>query len=248
MEQIKDLRQINADVKTVEKVCAIHGKYMASVFGIGSQLIYSMCPMCEQTSKKDFAESAYRKQEHIKALEKMNVDVEYYDMTLDNYNARNDTQESAKEATRKLINNEMQKLILLGSNGLGKTMLGAIAVQAIGGAIYSAYEISLIVNGAENKYAELKKLSQLPLLVIDEYEKVKDSDARKDLFSYLINKRHSNKMRTMILSEYHLFKNCKNHGCERCFDRLMTNDLISRLKQNGEIIEITGNDYRQGEK
>lgn len=248
MEQIKDLRQINADVKTVEKVCAIHGKYMASVFGIGSQLIYSMCPMCEQTSKKDFAESAYRKQEHIKALEKMNVDVEYYDMTLDNYNARNDTQESAKEATRKLINNELQKLILLGSNGLGKTMLGAIAVQAIGGAIYSAYEISLIVNGAENKYAELKKLSLLPLLVIDEYEKVKDSDARKDLFSYLINKRHSNKMRTMILSEYHLFKNCKNHGCERCFDRLMTNDLISRLKQNGEIIEITGNDYRQGEK
>lgn len=248
MEQIKDLRQINADVKTVEKVCAIHGKYMASVFGIGSQLIYSMCPMCEQTSKKDFSESAYRKQEHIKALEKMNVDAEYYDMTLDNYNARNDTQESAKEATRKLINNELQKLILLGSNGLGKTMLGSIAVQSVGGAIYSAYEISLVVNGSADKYAELKKLCRLPLLVIDEYEKIKDSEARKDLFSFLINKRHSNKMRTMILSEYHLFRNCKNKGCERCFDRLMTNDLISRLKQNGAIIEITGNDYRQGEK
>lgn len=244
MEQIKELRQENAEIKTVEKVCAIHGKYMASVFGIGSQLIYSMCPMCEKSSKKDFSESAYKKQEHIKALEKMNVDTEYFDLTLDDYNAQNETQQSAKEATGKLICNELQKLILLGSNGLGKTMLGAIAVQAIGGAIYSAYEISLIVNGAENKYAELKKLSQLPLLVIDEYEKVKDSEARKDLFSYLINKRHSNKMRTMILSEYHLFKSCKNHGCERCFDRLMTNDLISRLQQNGAIIEITGNDYR----
>ena len=178
----------------------------------------------------------------------MNIEPMYFNKKISDYIPQNESQMKAQNAIQKLIADELKKVILLGTNGLGKTLLGSIAVQAVGGAIYSAYEIGLLVRGSYNNSSEfetLDRLARLPLLVIDEYEKCKTSKASNDMFSYIFDKRHSRGLRTVLLSNYHLKKSCKKGGCDECFETLLTNDLISRFRQNGEIIEMYGEDYRR---
>ena len=73
-----------------------------------------------------------------------------------------------------MVKDRAGKLVLLGSNGTGKTHLAVGIVRVLGGAIYSMYEITTrirasYVSGA--KETELKivdELASLPMLAIDE--------------------------------------------------------------------------------
>ena len=222
-----------------KETCNLHGDYTAESITIYGRTFKTCCPICAA-----IAEAEEQKQEKAKNYERMNIEPCYQGLTLADYLPKNETQQRAKNAVEKLINGELKKVILLGSNGLGKTMLGSIAAAELEGCIYTAYEISLIVNGAADKYSQLDRLARLPILVIDEYEKSRNSEAKENIFSYILDKRHVRGLRTMIMSETHLFRSCKNGGCNDCFESILKNDIVSRFKQDAEIIEITGQDQR----
>ena len=234
-----------------EFFCQEHGlKYRGKPFVLFGVERAPICPLCEKKydEQKEQEEKKIQDEIKIQQFSKMNIEPMYFNKKISDYIPQNESQMKAQNAIQKLIADELKKVILLGTNGLGKTLLGSIAVQAVGGAIYSAYEIGLLVRGSYNNSSEfetLDRLARLPLLVIDEYEKCKTSKASNDMFSYIFDKRHSRGLRTVLLSNYHLKKSCKKGGCDECFETLLTNDLISRFRQNGEIIEMYGEDYRR---
>ena len=237
-----------------EFFCQEHGlKYRGKPFVLFGVERTPICPLCEKKydEQKEREEKKIQDEIKIQQFSKMNIEPMYFNKKISDYIPQNESQMKAQNAIQKLIADELKKVILLGTNGLGKTLLGSIAVQAVGGAIYSAYEIGLLVRGSYNNSSEFEtidRLARLPLLVIDEYEKCKTSKASNDMFSYILDKRHSRGLRTVLLSNYHLKKSCKKGGCDECFETLLTNDLISRFRQNGEIIEMYGEDYRRKNK
>ena len=237
-----------------EFFCQEHGlKYRGKPFVLFGVERAPICPLCEKKYDEQKEREKKKIQDEIKIQQfnKMNIEPIYFNKKISDYIPQNESQMKAQNAIQKLIADELKKVILLGTNGLGKTLLGSIAVQAVGGAIYSAYEIGLLVRGSYNNSSEfetLDRLARLPLLVIDEYEKCKTSKASNDMFSYIFDKRHSRGLRTVLLSNYHLKKSCKKGCCDECFETLLTNDLISRFRQNGEIIEMYGEDYRRKNK
>ena len=234
-----------------EFFCQEHGlKYRGKPFILFGVERAPICPLCAKKydEQKEREEKKMQDEITMQRFSKMNIEPLYFYKKLSDYIPQNESQMKAQNAIQKLIADELKKVILLGTNGIGKTLLGSIAVQAVGGAIYSAYEIGLLVRGSYNNSSEfetLDRLARLPLLVIDEYEKCKTSKASNDMFSYIFDKRHSSGLRTVLLSNYHLKKSCKKGGCDECFETLLTNDLISRFRQNGEIIEMYGEDYRR---
>ena len=235
-----------------EFFCQEHGlKYRGKPFILFGVEHAPICPLCEKKydEQKEREEKKMQDEIKIQRFGKMNIEPMYFDKKISDYLPENESQVKAKNAVEKIISGELKELILLGNNGLGKTLLGSIAVQAVsGGAIYSAYEIGLLVRGSyndSNEFETLDRLARLPILVIDEYEKCKTSKASNDMFSYILDKRHSRSLRTILLSNYHLRKSCEKGGCDECFESVLTNDLISRFRQNGEIIEMCGEDYRR---
>ena len=149
-----------------------------------------------------------------------------------------------------MIAKKSGKIILLGSNGVGKTFLGSMAIKALGGKILSMYEITTMIRHSYSVKAEkteleiVQDLASIPMLVIDEMGRTKGSDAELNWLSYILDKRHTRDLPFMILTNTHLSRDCPKKGCDSCFERFVNNDVLSRLRQNSQIITIKAPDYR----
>lgn len=191
---------------------------------------------------------------NIKHCINCNVEPEYYDLTLDDYVAETESQNTAKNAAKKLLKRELSKLVLVGSFGTGKTMLGSILAKSMNGKIYTMYEISTMIRNsytANAKKTELEivnELATIPFLVIDEVGRTNNSNAERDWLSYILDKRHARRLPFVLLGNGHLRRNCPNKGCDKCFENYMNGDVISRLRQNSEVINIIGKDFRNEKK
>ena len=151
------------------------------------------------------------------------------------------------------------KLVLLGGNGVGKTHLASALVKKHNGLLITAYEMfatyRACFSGKTSELDVIKKFSKLPLLAIDEYGRTKGSEAEENFMSAIIDNRHSNNLPTLILSNLirkrdclHYQNNkeaCKTRNCKGCLEMWLTSDLISRLREDTEVIVIEGEDYRR---
>ncbi len=230
------------------RVCEKHGEYMCDAINVYGKTLLTGCPGCfAEDDAKERAEQAKRDEARLKAC---NIEQEFYGATLDNFVATTASQKKALEACKNLTETKRGKIILLGSNGLGKTHLGSAVVKRLGGAIYTMYEITTRIRmsySSRAKESELDivdELARLPMLVIDELGRTNGSDAETNWLSYIIDKRHVRSLPLMLLSNNHLAKDCTSGGCNKCLERYLDNDAVSRLS-NGEIIMLTGSDYRR---
>lgn len=265
MEQIKEiapLRTIFPMFQTIEceTNCPKHGlvrgfRYVRE----GVEEDYKnapICPMCEkeQTEREEQEarerEERYQRQQFESLMRDRNIEPEYWGKELSDYTPQTEEQKKALEAVTDLINTKTGKVILLGSNGVGKTLLGSIAVKELGGKILSMYEITTMIRQSYSARAEkteleiTKELASLPMLVIDEMGRTKGSDAELNWLSYILDKRHTRRLPFMILSNTHLSRDCPKKGCDSCFERFVNNDVLSRLRQETKIITIKAPDYR----
>ncbi|MBO6105941.1 MAG: hypothetical protein J6O99_08585, partial [Methanobrevibacter sp.] len=118
--------------------------------------------------------------------------------------------------------------------------------------IYSMYEISTMIRQSYTVKAvktELEIVEELAsisgVFVLDEMGRSKNSDFNQNWISYVFDKRHVRNLPFVLIKNGHLRKNCPNNGCPECFENSIDGDVISRLRQNSEIIEIHGDDYRK---
>jgi DNA replication protein DnaC len=141
-------------------------------------------------------------------------------------------------------------LVMLGNHGNGKNHLAAAILKKMGGYMYSVVEMELLIRqtytGKTSEHELYERLCNAPLLVINEIGRHKMGDWDQFFLSYIINKRYENMMPIILISNTHLKENCPNNGgCEKCFENFMSDDVISRIIECGEIMIFTGDDYRQ---
>ncbi len=254
--QFDCLKNFSAPVTTKKKLitCILHGDYESDVdiYENGDEVIKNECPVCRKIRLDKELEQAKKRQteENINLCKECNVEPEFYLKTLDDYIPTSESEKKAKESVEKLINGELKKVILLGGTGTGKTLLGSIAAKTLKGKILTMYEISTMIRQSYTVKADkteleiVRELASIPFLAIDEVGRTKGSQAEFNWLSYVLDKRHVRGLPFMLMSNGHIRSECKNNGCDKCFENYMDVDVISRLRQNSKLININAKDYR----
>lgn len=230
----------------------LHGKYETLVkeFEDGNTMHESPCPECEKEWERIAKEQ--QEKELLKHYESCNIEPEYYGKKLSDFKVNTPSQIEALNAVQELIDGKISTLVLLGGYGTGKTLLGSILADMSNGKIYTMYEISTMIRQSYTIKAEkseleiVNELASVSLLVFDEVGRTNSSSFNMNWLSYVYDKRHTRKLKTVFLGNGHLRKNCPDGGCEKCFENYMDGDVISRLRQDSKVINIVADDYRAG--
>ena len=251
------------EIQFATNTCAGCGKTynqpaLITQFGI---IIAHYCEECidKYDRKQKAIENQIKDKKKKEWLKAIGVKADYETATLGTYEAKTDSQKAALNACKSLKDGGIKKLILLGSNGVGKTHLASALVKLMNGRIITAYEMFALYrscfSGQNSEIELLHKFSTYPLLVIDEFGRTKGSEAEENFLSAILDARHSDGLPTMILSNLirkrdclHYQNNkeaCKTRNCKGCLEMWLTSDLISRLREDTEVIVIEGEDYRR---
>ena len=254
------------EIQFATNTCAGCGKEynqpaLITQFGI---IIAHYCEECvdKYERKQKAIENQIKDKKKKEWLKAIGVKADYETATLGTYEAKTDSQKEALNACKSLKDGGIKKLILLGSNGVGKTHLASALVKLMNGRIITAYEMFALYrscfSGQNSEIELLHKFSTYPLLVIDEFGRTKGSEAEENFLSAILDARHSDGLPTMILSNLlrrrdclHYQNNkdaCKTRNCKGCLEMWLTSDLISRLREDTEVIVIEGEDYRRRAK
>lgn len=255
---LKDLEEMEiVKEESLDVLCEKHGIFKGIIqTRKNGDKIYSECPKCKAEREAEIAErkkqDAERKEaERIsKNVQEGNIEIDYQSLTFEDYRTETPQQKRALEAVQDLMQGKKKKVVLLGETGLGKTMLGSLAVKYMGGRIYRQYDIATMIrqsysfNAKKTELEIVEELSNVPLLVIDEVGKVGNSEAVRNWFSAIIDKRHTRKLPLMLCGNLHFKQMCKNKGCPECFENYFGNDVLSRLSQDTTIVIVKGKDER----
>ena len=245
--------------KTVTLQCPKHGEYTGETIiyilpGMKEREINPMCPDCqkeidaEELRKKDEQE----KSKVIQKWKSMKIDENYYESVFDNFRAYNDELKRHLETCRVFAENPDGKLVMIGKNGNGKTHLAVSVLKKLGGVIYTAADIAINIrnsyNGGEPSEKEIfDELCSVPLLVIDEVEKIKESEWKNYWMSHVIGKRYNRMIPIIFIANCHAQKNCaeQEKPCPCCLEYHLENDVISRIIEDGIVMEFNSGDYRE---
>jgi len=239
-------------------ICEKHGEYKAYLFKFGASSMCSGCPECEK--ERAIEEEEKRKVEEergrISWNRKHNIEEEYDNATLQNIEILTPEHERAVKYAKEIIADRRGKLVLLGANGTGKTHIAISVVKELNGKIFSMYEIgariraSYVSGAKETELDIVDELARLPILVIDEIGRTKGSDAETNWLSYIIDKRHVRHLPIILISNKHLNKTCEyrntpQKGCKDCLENYISEDIMSRLSEDGYLVTFKEGDYRK---
>lgn len=240
--------------------CTKHGDVPCEVVILQGKASAPYCPICEREEERKLEEKQNAELKEKARLEKiqryseMNIEPEYYDKTVDDYHPYCESQAKAKAAVQRLIERKRGKVVLLGSNGSGKSHLGNAAVSALGGKVLTVYEVNAMIRQSYSSLAKqteleiVRELASVPMLFLDEFGRSKGSKFELDWLSFILDKRHQRGLPFMLGSNGHLRRDCP-HGknyCEDCFENFLGEDILSRLRQDTEIVTMyDAPDYRR---
>jgi DNA replication protein DnaC len=240
------------------KHCEKHGDYeerrIAALPYAGPAFdLVEGCPLCaKEAVEREAAEERRAAEERKRArLEAMNIEPAYFGASFDNFEASTPELAHNLERVRDLVEGRIQKVVMLGKNGTGKTHLACAALKVLGGKIMSMYEISTTIRASYTAIATrteleiVNELARLPLLAIDEIGRTKGGDAEANWLSYIIDKRHVRGLPLILISNKHAQKDCERGGCSDCLENYIGEDIMSRLCEGGALLKFTGNDYRK---
>lgn len=237
-----------------KRVCPKHGEYIAHVIKYNDDSSdEGECPFCTEERQKLMKEKADKKarEEHEVWCREHNIEPEFYHKTLDDYIPQTEGQKRAKEEIERMINQQKGKVVILGSNGVGKSMLINIAAKELKGKVFTMYEISTMIrqsytnNSAKSELDIVNELASLPFLGIDEIGRVAMSEAVMNWFSYILDKRSVRNLPFTLTGNVHLKKDCPDKGCPKCFENLFDTDILSRLRKDTAMIIIKAPDFRK---
>jgi DNA replication protein DnaC len=231
--------------------CPKHGKYWGRP--IKSQILKKqidpLCPKCEVEKEK--RKAAHYEEDRIGRLIDMNVSRKFWDVSFETFDDYTDELKKHLATARKFAEKPEGKLVMLGEHGNGKNHLAVSILKKTGGLIYRAYEIGLLlrqtINGTTTEYEVLTRLCETPLLIIDEIEKLKDSEAKNHWLSYVVGKRYDDILPIIFIGNCHTQDDCKaeQRPCPKCIEYHLENDILSRIIEDGIIMKFTGDDYRE---
>lgn len=239
--------------------CEHHGEYESEEVAVGSVILTSACPECLRENEifradeKAAKEEAEERRKRWVFLSQSNIEQAYLSATLEAFQADTEEQQKGIRGVRRLLAGEVSKLVMTGKNGTGKTHLAVAALLERGaGRILTMYEITVQIRATYTPVASrteleiVDDLARLPLLVIDEMGRTKGSEAEQNWLSYVLDKRHVRKLPTILISNKHVRKDCKeDKGCSDCLENYMGEDVMSRFSDGGLLLRFTGEDWRK---
>jgi len=238
--------------------CEKHGEYTGEGYtlnfpGMGLKEFSPMCSECEKEAEleKQAKQEELEKRYELQRIKEMNIEPRFYEATLDNFDAYNPELKKNLEACRAFMEKPDGKIVMLGENGNGKTHLAIGILKELGGVIYTAYEIGVKLrqsyNGETKEWEVFDELCTVPLLVIDEVEKIKDSESKQNWVSYVVGKRYDRMLPIVFIGNCHTKKDCKEPQppCKRCLEYHLENDVLSRIIEDGVILKFGSDDYRR---
>lgn len=238
--------------------CEKHGiEYEDMKESFFGNLIEASCPMCQDDKFREWEKrqeedrKASEAEARIRYLKSCNIEPMYYDSTLDTFVAESEEQKKALAYAREMVGTKEGKLVLLGSNGTGKTHLAVGVVRELSGRLYSMYEITTRIRASyvpgtkETELDIVDELSRVEMLAIDEIGRTKGSEAETNWLSYIVDKRHARNLPLMLISNKHTRKTCPSGGCEKCLENYISEDVMSRLSEDGHLVTMIGEDYRR---
>ena len=244
--------------RIVRLVCPKHGEYTGetvkfNLFWHKGMEINPMCPVCRNEIEADERRKEEELEKHraIQKWRSMNIEPKFYESAFDNFNAYNDELRRHLQTCRDFARNPDGKIVMLGENGNGKTHLAVSILKELGGVMYLAYEVGILLRqsygGDTKEWAVFNELCTAPLLVIDEVEKIKDSESKQNWLSYVVNKRYNRMLPVIFIANCHTRINCRdpNKPCPKCLEYHLENDVLSRIIEDGIIMNFTSADYRE---
>lgn len=232
------------------KYCDKHGEYESEMFEILGLQIIPGCPECakEETEKEVQQEAERKERARLTALQLRGIEPEYIGKTLDDFKPETTTEREALDAARDLEDGRIKKLLLLGDNGTGKTLIATALAQKFDGVVINMFELSGKIRAGYsegiNEVTYLDRLLNHKFIAIDEMGRTKGSDAERNWMSYLIDKAHTRGIRLMLISNRKMARSLPAERRGEAFEYFIDNDVISRLKQNSKIVEVHGRDRR----
>jgi DNA replication protein DnaC len=238
--------------------CPEHGMYHGKPFMVWdfhegkSFTAKPECPKCaEERAAREAAEAArHKRQSDINRFEAMNIGKKFWDSTFENFDTYNDELKHHLEAAKKFAENPDGKLVMIGENGNGKNHLAAAILKITGGVMYTCSEIGIMLrdcyNGRNSEAELFGRLCNARLLVIDELDKAKESEAKHNWMSHIIGKRYNNMLPLVLIGNGHLQDDCKSPKklCDKCIEHHLENDVISRIFEDAILLKFNSGDYR----
>jgi DNA replication protein DnaC len=246
------------DIQTVTRECPKHGSYSGEAIrlkfsGGGGHEFFPMCPKCQKETEAELQKQEAQNQIdlEIKRLESMNIGKRFWNADFDNFEAYNDELRGHLAICREFADKPDGKLVMLGENGNGKTHLAISILKKLGGKIYTAYEIGIMLRrsygGDTREWEVFEELCSTPLLVIDEVEKIKDSESKQNWVSYVVGKRYDRLLPLIFIANCHTRRDCaaEKKPCPKCLEYHLENDVLSRIIEDGIIMKFKNTDYRE---
>jgi DNA replication protein DnaC len=229
-------------------LCEKHGEYKAEEKFFNGIMVQSICPKC-LSEKLKYEE---KQQQELKAKIKKEkliargIEPEFFNATLENYIAENQSEEKALQAAKDLRDGKIKKLLLLGANGTGKTHLASALAKILHGKIITMFEFSSLLRGGySKKMTEIetieKELLIYDFVVFDEFGLSKCSEMEINSFAYFVDKSHTRGKRFMLTSNLERAATNQNNAIEN----YLPNAVISRFTQDSRIVEVKGRDRRR---
>ncbi len=250
MEKLFNMIGIPEHTEKREFECAVHGAFEADclVFKSG-RVFHDGCPEC----RRQAAESERKERDRLSSerYDILNIEPEFRGKTFSDFIPKTESQKKALDAVRRIVSERHGKVVLVGPNGVGKTLLASIAVDMLGGRLYSMYEISTMIRQSYTVKADrteldiVRELAAVPFLFIDELGRTKGGESEQNWLSYILDKRHSRGLPFGLSGNVHFRKFCPDGGCPKCFESFFDNDILSRLYQDSAIIMVDGPDHRR---
>ncbi|MGP1577818.1 MAG: AAA family ATPase [Treponema sp.] len=202
------LRFLPDRFQVVDGFCKKHGKYNAFIDTDTGEI--SPCPECE----KELEQTAERQKKERKRLQKL---LERIDGLPEKYKSAGFKNFEQNEKNRVVFNRVLAFakepkntwLLLLGENGTGKTHLAHAVLKMTGGIYREFGEMATELLDAQNGYsigqkAAINKYGYAPLLVIDEIDKVKDTEGRVVWLNDILRKRYNELLPVIIVGNIDL--------------------------------------------
>lgn len=221
------------------------------------------CTACvdEQGRQEERERDARKKKQLAERYKRNGIPTEFAEKTLADYMPENQSEAEALEAAQEILDGKIKKLLLLGTNGVGKTMLGCCIAKRMGGVVIRASMLFMRRREALNYKSRLTEsqlleyFSQAKVLCIDEIRSISPDELA--FLSNVIDIRHSNGLPTVLVSNairktdcigysndksLALCANCTRH---ECIESQLSNEIISRLKESSRIVCVKGRDRRK---
>lgn len=212
---------------------------------------WSACPHCNPRNTEDTGVVTYDlKAEEARHraynLEQAEVPKAYEHCSFSTFIINNESHLNVVQACHDVVNGYIEKLLLYGSTGVGKTHLAvsvirdAIERDMTGLYITEQDLIARIVLGSQEGFGGDKKviryLCDVDVLVIDEIGKGRLSAYDATLLFTVIDGRHSRRNKTVFVG---------NLSGKVEFEEHFTDPMISRMKERGKSVRLTGDDMRR---